>query len=144
MNDTDVQATNTDCKPKLHKIYKLVLQIWLINNNVVPGSTKMLTQEHVVLGKIRFWLVCLRSCEWGWWGPCSRSQGRTRYTEHHWTVLAWPVWSVGPCVLASRSGCCRHHRFSWAQGPVVCLPILSVLWGNLGGLIRFNRSFQIV
>ncbi len=47
MNDTDVQATNTDCKPKFHKNYKL-------NNNVVPGSTKMLTQEHVVLGKIRF------------------------------------------------------------------------------------------
>ncbi len=29
MNDTDVQAPNTDCKPKLHKNYKLVLQIWL-------------------------------------------------------------------------------------------------------------------
>ncbi len=54
MNDTDVQATNTDYKPKLHKNYKLVLQIWLVNNNVVPGSTKMLIQEHVALGKIRF------------------------------------------------------------------------------------------
>ncbi len=54
MNDTDVQATNTDYKPKLHKNHKLVLQIWLVNNNVVPGSTKMLIQEHVALGKIRF------------------------------------------------------------------------------------------
>ncbi len=54
MNDTDVQAPNTDCKPKLHKNYKLVLQIWLVNHNVVPGSTKMLIQEHVALGKIRF------------------------------------------------------------------------------------------
>ncbi len=54
MNDTDVQATNTDCKSKLHKNYKRVLQIWLVNLNVVPGSTKMLIQEHVALGKIRF------------------------------------------------------------------------------------------
>ncbi len=38
MNDTDVQATNTDCKPKLHKNYKLVVQIWLVNNNVVQGQ----------------------------------------------------------------------------------------------------------
>ncbi len=31
MNDTDVQAKNTDCKPKLHKNYKLVLQYdWFI------------------------------------------------------------------------------------------------------------------
>ncbi len=49
MNDTDVQATNTDYKPTLHKNYKLVLQIWLVNNNVVPG-------KHVTLGKIRFWV----------------------------------------------------------------------------------------
>ncbi len=34
MNDTDVQATNTDYKPKIHNNYKLVLQIWLVNNNV--------------------------------------------------------------------------------------------------------------
>ncbi len=54
MNDTDVQAKKTYYKPKLHKNYKLVLQIWLVNNNVVPGSTKMLTQEHAALGKIRF------------------------------------------------------------------------------------------
>ncbi len=54
MNDADVQAPNTDCKPKLHKNYKLVLQIWLVNHNVVPGTTKMLIQEHVTLGKIRF------------------------------------------------------------------------------------------
>ncbi len=58
MNDTDVQATNTDCKPKLHKNYKLVLQIWLVNNNVVPGSTKMLTQGHVALGKITYCFTC--------------------------------------------------------------------------------------
>ncbi len=31
MNDTDVQAKNTDYKPKFHKNYKLVLQSdWLI------------------------------------------------------------------------------------------------------------------
>ncbi len=58
MNDTDVQATNTDYKPKLHKKYKLVLKIWLVHNNVVPGS-KMLTQEHVTLGKIRFCIACM-------------------------------------------------------------------------------------
>ncbi len=52
MNYTDVQAPNTDCNPKLHKNYKLVLEIWLVNYNVVPGSTKMLTQEHVALGNI--------------------------------------------------------------------------------------------
>ncbi len=51
MNDTDVQEQNTDCKPKLHKNYKLVFQIGLVNHNVVPGSTKMLIQEHVTLGK---------------------------------------------------------------------------------------------
>ncbi len=44
---------NTDCNPKLHKKYKLVLEIWLVNHNVVPGSTKMLTQEHITLGSIR-------------------------------------------------------------------------------------------
>ncbi len=54
MNDTDVQETNTDYKPELHENYKLVLKIWLDNNNVVPGKTKMLIQEHVALGKIRF------------------------------------------------------------------------------------------
>ncbi len=59
MNDTDVHATNTDYKTKLHKHYKLVLQIWLVNNNVVPGSTKMLTQEHVTLGKTR---LCVSLC----------------------------------------------------------------------------------
>lgn len=41
MNDTDAQAPNTDCKPKLYKNYKLVLQIGLVNHNVVPRSTKM-------------------------------------------------------------------------------------------------------
>ncbi len=58
MNDTDAQAPNTDCKPKLHKNYKLVLQIWLVNHNVVSGSTKMLIQEHVKLGKIRICVFC--------------------------------------------------------------------------------------
>ncbi len=53
MNYTDVQAPNTDCNPKLQKNNKLVLEIWLVNHNVVPGSTKMLTQEHVGLGNIR-------------------------------------------------------------------------------------------
>ncbi len=57
MNDTDVQATNTDYKPKLHKNNKLVLQIWLVNNNVVTGSTKILIQEHVALGQIRFYVL---------------------------------------------------------------------------------------
>ncbi len=45
MNDTDVQAPNTDCKPKLHKNCKLVLQILLVNHNVVPGSPKMLLRN---------------------------------------------------------------------------------------------------
>ncbi len=50
MNDTDVQAPNTDCKPKLHKKYKLFFKYdWLI--------TKMLIQEHVALGKIRFCVI---------------------------------------------------------------------------------------
>ncbi len=48
MNDTDVQATNTDCKPKLQ------LQIGSVDHNVGPGSTKMLIQEHVSFGKISF------------------------------------------------------------------------------------------
>ncbi len=61
MNDTDVQATNTDCKPKLHKNNKLVLQILLVNNNVVLGSIKMLIQEHVTLDKIRF-CKCVQLC----------------------------------------------------------------------------------
>ncbi len=48
MNDTDVQATNTDCKPKRHKKDKLVLQICF---------EKILTQERVALGKIRFCIM---------------------------------------------------------------------------------------
>ncbi len=52
MNDTDVQATNPDYKPKLHKNDKRVLQIGLVNNNVVPGSTKVALW--VALCKIRF------------------------------------------------------------------------------------------
>ncbi len=61
MNDTYVQAPNTDCKPKLIKNYKLVLQFWMVNNNVVPGSTNTLIQEHVALGKIRFCQSCISS-----------------------------------------------------------------------------------
>ncbi len=56
-----------NCKPKLHKNNKFVLQIWLVNNNVVPGSTKMLIQEHVVLGKIRFSVYCSSSQNSGHW-----------------------------------------------------------------------------
>ncbi len=62
MNDTDVQAPNTDCKPKLHKNCKLVLQILLVNHNVVPGSPKMLLQEHVALGKISFCISAYHTC----------------------------------------------------------------------------------
>ncbi len=40
MNDTDVQATNTDYKPKLHKNYKLVLQILLVNNKCCSRVNK--------------------------------------------------------------------------------------------------------
>ncbi len=40
MNDTDVQAPNTDFKPTFPKNYKLV-QIGLVSNNVDQGSTKM-------------------------------------------------------------------------------------------------------
>ncbi len=35
-------------------ITDLTTDLDLVNNNVVPGSTKMLTQEHVALGKSRF------------------------------------------------------------------------------------------
>ncbi len=55
MSDTDVQATNTECKSILSKNCKLEIHIWLVNHNVVSGSTKMI-QEHVAFGKIRFWL----------------------------------------------------------------------------------------
>ncbi len=35
-------------------ITDLTTDLDLVNNNVVPGSTKMLIQKHVALGKIRF------------------------------------------------------------------------------------------
>ncbi len=54
MNDTDVQATYTNYKPKLHKIINLFFKSdWLITM-LLQGSTKILIQEHVALGKIRF------------------------------------------------------------------------------------------
>ncbi len=45
MNDTDVQATNTDCRPKLHKNYKLVLQ----SDVLIKGCSRVnkdVDQEH--------------------------------------------------------------------------------------------------
>ncbi len=51
MNDTDVKATNTDRKPKLHKNEK---------NNVVPGSTKML-MLHLVKSGSAVWTRTPRS-----------------------------------------------------------------------------------
>ncbi len=48
MNDTDVQATNTDYKPKLHKNDKLVLQIYVeIYTKLFQGQQYMLTQKHI-------------------------------------------------------------------------------------------------
>jgi len=52
MISTDVEAPKTACKPKLVINFKLVPQIWLVDWNVVPGSTKMLIQEHVALGSL--------------------------------------------------------------------------------------------
>ncbi len=75
VNDTDVQALNTDYKPKRHKKSKLVLQIWLVNNNVVP---KMLTQEHVALGKIRFCFL-----EWVW-NVCQQMKRFQENTKALW------------------------------------------------------------
>jgi len=39
-------------KPKVDINCKLVPQIWLVDWKVDPGSTKMLIQEHLVLGEI--------------------------------------------------------------------------------------------
>jgi len=50
MNSTDVEAPNPRCRPKLNT--NCELEIWLVDWNVVPGLTKMLIQEHVVLGEI--------------------------------------------------------------------------------------------
>ncbi len=73
---------------KLHKHYKLVLQIWLVNNNVVPGSTKMLTQEHVTLGKTR---LCVSLCisagvfkDSFWRLPLYSSRWRSSLWVNHW------------------------------------------------------------
>jgi len=40
MNNTDVEAPNPGIEPKLGINCKRVAQIWLVNQNVVPGSTK--------------------------------------------------------------------------------------------------------
>ncbi len=53
MNDADVQATNTDCKPTFHKNVKYFFKSDRLID-VVPGSTQMLIQGHVALGKITF------------------------------------------------------------------------------------------
>jgi len=52
MNKTVVEAPNPGSKAKLDINSKRVLLIWLVDWNVVPGSAKMLLQEHVVLGEI--------------------------------------------------------------------------------------------
>jgi len=49
VSNTDVEAPNPDCKPKLEINSKLAIQIRLVDWNVVPGSAKMLIQEHVAL-----------------------------------------------------------------------------------------------
>jgi len=48
------QAPNSGCKPKLDINFKLQTSKRLVNWNVVPGSTKILIQEHVALGEIKF------------------------------------------------------------------------------------------
>jgi len=52
MNNTDIEASNLGCKPKVDINWKLP-QIWLADWNVVP--TMMLIQENV-LGEITFTL----------------------------------------------------------------------------------------
>ncbi len=48
---------NTDHKPKLHKNYKLALQIWLVNNNVVPGQQRCWPRNmpHLVKSASALW-----------------------------------------------------------------------------------------
>jgi len=48
VNNTDLEALNSGCKPKLDINGKLVPQIWLVNWNVVPGSTKKSTFGRLV------------------------------------------------------------------------------------------------
>ncbi len=136
MNDTDVQATNTDWKPTptlqpTHKNYKLVLQIWLVNNNVVPGSTKMLIQEHIALGKIRF--CCMKVC-------VTPRQQREPSPEY-WLIpipllLLWslPVWQPFKHGQAKQAfvKCCQFHclieRFHWLVLFAMCLIYRLFLW----------------
>jgi len=54
VDNTDVKAPNPGFKSKLKKNCKVVPQSLLVVWNVVPGSTKMLIQEHVVLDEIPF------------------------------------------------------------------------------------------
>jgi len=48
MNNTDVEAPNP-CTPKHDRNCKLVPQIWLVDWNVVSGSTNMLIQDNIVV-----------------------------------------------------------------------------------------------
>jgi len=45
-NSGGVVKPNLGCKPNLDINCKLVLQIWLAEWNIVPGSKNMLIQEH--------------------------------------------------------------------------------------------------
>jgi len=49
------EAPRPGCKPKLEVNCELIPQIWLVDWSVLPGSTKMLIKEHVVLCEIMFW-----------------------------------------------------------------------------------------
>ncbi len=129
MNYTDVQGPNTDCNPKLQKNNKLVLEIWLVNHNVVPGSTKMLTQEHVGLGNIRLCTDLIEpptparrrhlkngSCPGAFSveqlhssSPTDRSLGKGRATTHRHTAYRWPLYGCGlfrPRLLLHCWACC--------------------------------------
>jgi len=54
MNNTDVEESNAGCKPNFDITVNFVPQVWLNDWNIVPGSTKMLIQEHIALCEIRF------------------------------------------------------------------------------------------
>ncbi len=115
MNDTEVQALNTDCRPKLHKNDKLVLQIWLVNNNVVPGLTKMLIQEHVALGKIRFChTIPWNTCDWfRSAGGCIDSGSAA---SHFWSICF--MWFRMCCNLKTAPNI-GELSLVWAIGPLL-------------------------
>ncbi len=127
MNDTDVQAINTDCKPKLHKNYKLVLQIWLVNNNVVPGSTKLLIQKHVALDKIRFCHVSISLTLYGYvWN------GIQQFYSYYFCIITVcsiqiPRWSttfakIFTTILSNKAHITISQnamRFTWPSIPIV-------------------------